>query len=527
MGNNNSTIEQPLQRQSLKSSLNGKRSIRYPKGTFRNKKNRESQNIMSSPSPRFYLKRDNSVHEPVRQQTIPSLTVDPRTLLNKIKSLENENSHSDDVQGWDSSATLNNNTFSTGSTFTLAPSDERTSSPSLETESIISITQSEREVTGHFTETPIVEEPDCFDDNSDHSINIPNSSLLFSREHDNSSEETATLNPSLFNSDEFYTLPEVHVISLLQRDDIEMAEIEIWNQLVAWGVKNALPNSAKRLSRWDEQDFEALRERLKNCVSWIRFFQIKPQEFAEYVWPYKQILPKSIIGNFLRQQITGHPPIIETRQNPPRIPSADIDSTVITGRHASILASWMQQDDSVVGGKSPFNFSLLYRASRDGMSSKEFHELCDGQGPTVLVIKVVNSKQIIGAFNPLSYQKSRTSLLRKNKLKRMSTDSAYCGKDYQNEKEAKIGSFLFSFQTRYYPEETAVISRIIPECVNDAIKHSRDGPCFGLGPDLSINLNGEKICQVFPTSYQNPIINFEGKFEYEEVEVFSVMNMEQ
>ncbi|CAG8685833.1 9892_t:CDS:2 [Funneliformis mosseae] len=420
MGNNNSTIEQPLQRQSLKSSLNGKRSIRYPKGTFRNKKNIESQNIMSS------------------QQTIPSLTVDPRTLLNKIKSLENENSHSDDVQGWDSSATLNNNTFSTGSTFTLAPSDERTSSPSLETESIISITQSEREVIGHFTKTPIVEEPDCFDDNSDHSINIPNSSL-FSREHDNSSEETATLNPSLFNSDEFYTLPEVHVISLLQRDDIEMAEIEIWNQLVAWGVKNALPNSAKRLSRWDEQDFDALRERLKNCVSWIRFFQIKPQEFAEYVWPYKQILPKSIIGNFLRQQITGHPPIIETRQNPPRIPSADIDSTVITGRHASILASWMQQDDSV----------------------------------------------------------------------------------------AKMGSFLFSFQTRYYPEETAVISRIIPECVNDAIKHSRDGPCFGLGPDLSINLNGEKNCQVFPTSYQNPIINFEGKFEYEEVEVFSVMNMEQ
>ncbi|CAI2169194.1 16862_t:CDS:1 [Funneliformis geosporum] len=526
MGNNTSTLEQPLRRQSLK-SLRG--SLRYSKRTSLNRKNRESQNIINSQSQqRFNIQKD-FVHEPVIQQTKPSLNVNPRILLNKIDFLD-ENSYFDGIHGWDSSATLsNNNTFSTGSTFTLAPSDERTSSPStssLETDSI----QSEHGVIGNITETPIVEEPDCFIDNNNHygqTMNTPHSSLFF-REHDNSSEETATLNPSLFNSDEFYTLPEIHVISLLQRDDIEMAEIEIWNQLITWGVKNTLPTSTKRLSRWDEEDYEALREKLKNCVSWIRFFQIKPQEFAEFVWPYKQILPKSIIGNFLRQQITGHPPIIETRQNPPRIPSVDIDSTIITGRHASILASWMQQDEPVIGGKSPFNFCLLYRASRDGFSFKEFHELCDGQGPTVLVIKLVNSKQIIGAFNPLSYQKSRTSLLRKNKLKRMSTDSAYYGKDYSSEKEAKKGSFLFSFQTRYYPEETAVISRIIPDCLNDAIKHSRDGPCFGLGPDLLINLNeGEKIGKVYPASYQYPIINFEGNFEYEDVEVFSVMKMEQ
>jgi len=227
----------------------------------------------------------------------------------------------------------------------------------------------------------------------------------------------------------------------------------------------------------------------------------------------------------LRQQITGHAPIMETDITPPRIPSSDIDSITMTGRHATILASWMQQEPFC--GKSLFNFNLIYRASKDGLSTKIFHENCDDKGPTILVIKLSNSKQIVGAYNPLSYQKSKINLRRRsliygnNNSKRKSSLDACL-----NIKEAKKDTFLFSFQTRYYPEETAMISRIIPEYSSEITKHSNNSLCFGLGPDLRINLDeNEKIGKVSPFSFQDPILDFDGdfEFEFEEIEVFQVL----
>ncbi|CAG8609094.1 981_t:CDS:2 [Rhizophagus irregularis] len=136
------------------------------------------------------------------------------------------------------------------------------------------------------------------------------------------------------------------------------------------------------------------------------------------------------------EQITGHAPIMETNINPPRIPSSDIDSIIMTGRHATIISNW---------------------TLRETFSKKD--------------------------------------------------------------------TFLFSFQTRYYPEESAIISRIIPSYSSEAItKNSNNNLCFGLGPDLRINLdNDEKFGEVLPYSFQNPILNFDGRFEFEEIEVFQVL----
>ncbi len=54
----------------------------------------------------------------------------------------------------------------------------------------------------------------------------------------------------------------------------------------------------------------------------------------------------------------------------------------------------------------PYTFNLLYRASRDGMTSAAFHEKCNNQGPTIVVAKVKNSEQIVGGYNPLVWDKS-------------------------------------------------------------------------------------------------------------------------
>ncbi|RIB27947.1 hypothetical protein C2G38_2159257 [Gigaspora rosea] len=49
----------------------------------------------------------------------------------------------------------------------------------------------------------------------------------------------------------------------------------------------------------------------------------------------------------------------------------------------------------------PFKFMLIYRASCDGFGIENFHKNYDNKGPTVVVIKVRNSGEIIGGYNPL------------------------------------------------------------------------------------------------------------------------------
>ncbi|CAJ0885523.1 370_t:CDS:2, partial [Entrophospora sp. SA101] len=116
------------------------------------------------------------------------------------------------------------------------------------------------------------------------------------------------------------------MVSLLKRDDVGLHEIIIWINLLNWGIKNTpeLVELEENTSReWTEKDFEKLKEKLKNCIEWIRFFQLSPQEFAE-------------------------------------IPSTYINSTILTGRHATILSSWMINLSNEE--TSTANFNLLFKA---------------------------------------------------------------------------------------------------------------------------------------------------------------------
>ena len=42
-----------------------------------------------------------------------------------------------------------------------------------------------------------------------------------------------------------------------------------------------------------------------------------------------------------------------------------------------------------------YEFQLLLRGSRDGFALKTLHEMCDSKAPTVLIIKVKDSNEIL------------------------------------------------------------------------------------------------------------------------------------
>ncbi|RIB29220.1 hypothetical protein C2G38_2057312 [Gigaspora rosea] len=77
----------------------------------------------------------------------------------------------------------------------------------------------------------------------------------------------------------------------------------------------------------------------------------------------------------------------------PTLPTRNTESfsTVINEAHAGEIASW---------------FKLLLRGTRDGFTNDSFWNLCFKQTQLVVVMKVKNTDEILGGYNPISCDKS-------------------------------------------------------------------------------------------------------------------------
>ncbi|CAG8832342.1 44497_t:CDS:2, partial [Gigaspora margarita] len=159
------------------------------------------------------------------------------------------------------------------------------------------------------------------------------------------------------------------------------------------------------------------------------------------------------------------------------------ESKIINIKDAGLIASWIDKRKIPYHFTNlPFEFMLIYRASRDGFGIENFHENCDNKGPTVVIIKVRNSGEIIGGYNPLEWCKTEN-----------------------NERTFPILSQVSS-------KEKAIIW-----CRNK-------GPCFGLH-DLHITSSRPDniICKSKKHSYEKKVICRE-TFEIEEYEVFQIID---
>ncbi|CAG8461441.1 11909_t:CDS:2, partial [Gigaspora rosea] len=173
-----------------------------------------------------------------------------------------------------------------------------------------------------------------------------------------------------------------------------------------------------------------------------------------------------------------------------------------------LIASWIDKRRKPYHFTDlPFKFKLIYRASRDGFEIKNFHNNCDNKGPSIVVIKVRNSEEIIGGYNPLEWSlvnHERNSLL-----------------SYNNGHQCKTSnSFIFSLTNRAFP----ILSRVSSK--DEAIIWCRNkGPCFGLH-DLHITSSSsfnKIVCKSRKHSYEKKIISRE-TIEIEEYEIFQIID---
>ena len=73
------------------------------------------------------------------------------------------------------------------------------------------------------------------------------------------------------------------------------------------------------------------------------------------------------------------------------------DSVILSSSQGQTLMNWLKNTP----GFSNRDELLLYRASRDGWASSNFHFCCDNRGPTVTVIKSGNN--IFGGYTELNW----------------------------------------------------------------------------------------------------------------------------
>ncbi|CAG8543175.1 10475_t:CDS:2, partial [Acaulospora morrowiae] len=311
-------------------------------------------------------------------------------------------------------------------------------------------------------------------------------------------------NPKIiFESEDFFNMKEVHLITLLKCDDLEIEEIKILEYLIQWGIKNTNSILDYDITKWTPENFRDLKNTLCNCIPHVRFFQMTPSDYTKVRAYFKDILPDGLDDEIIRYFI-----------DPDFIPSTKIlplrnypfESSIISAKDAGLIASWIDKRETPYHYTNlPFKFRLIYRASRDGFDIENFHKNCDNQGPTLVVIKVRDSAEIVGGYNPLEWCRV--------KVEDSLEDDDFTD-DYFNHRCETSNSFIFSLTNRAIP----ILSRVSSK--EEAIVWCKSkGPCFGLQDlcILSSNFSNDIVCESRKYSYEEKIINRE-TYEIEEYE---------
>ncbi|RHZ73532.1 hypothetical protein Glove_230g214 [Diversispora epigaea] len=252
----------------------------------------------------------------------------------------------------------------------------------------------------------------------------------------------------IFESTEFTSFSESVLVSILERDDLQMKESIIWDYLIKWGTAQN-PTLPERLERWTDENFMTLKSTLQQCLPLIRYFHISNPDVMDKIKPYKKILDKQLWNDLKQYLILPYrpvlsiilPPRVYRRQErpsrinlasepppivyvPPRInlapePPPRVNepfSTIINEEYAAIISSWINYRSTNYSiTNNPYEFKLILRGSKDGFAPRTFWDISHGHGNTIVICKVKETGEIIGGFNPLVWDKTARGWMKTNR----------------------------------------------------------------------------------------------------------------
>ena len=168
----------------------------------------------------------------------------------------------------------------------------------------------------------------------------------------------------IFKSVDFVSIPEKSLVTLIQSDNLQMKDAQVWEYIIKWGIAQN-PELSSDFSNYSKDDFDILKNTLQQFIPLIRFYNLNSREFTEKVLPYKKVLPKELYKDLNKTFLLLDP---DSRPNEISNPSnlKNIDSKIISVKHAELISKWINKLEINDDIKNPYEFKLLFRASRDG-----------------------------------------------------------------------------------------------------------------------------------------------------------------
>src|SRR5437763_1041715 len=135
----------------------------------------------------------------------------------------------------------------------------------------------------------IVEEKEWIKQNLVYTHKISSHHQLFNALH-NYCNKLINENPLVFlKSDDFMTIEKPMLISILEKDDLKVEEIYIWECVVEWGIGKNEKELLKDLSEWKNEDFVKLKDTINDFIPLIGFNQIPSNEFFQVILPFEKV----------------------------------------------------------------------------------------------------------------------------------------------------------------------------------------------------------------------------------------------
>ncbi|RHZ87281.1 hypothetical protein Glove_37g125 [Diversispora epigaea] len=307
---------------------------------------------------------------------------------------------------------------------------------------------------------------------------------------------------TILDSENFNSLPEDVLISIIRLDDLQLEEDKIWDYVIQWGkAKNqTLPAN---LNEWTSDNFLTLKTTLKLCLPHIRYFNISSEQVFKKLYPYQQLFEPKLWLDINAKFLAPNEPISSTILPPRNIlnatlptRTAPIPSNIITDEHALEISSWIDRKETPYTENNPYEFKLLVRGSKDGFDVNTILGICDKVSNTVIVLKVEGTGEIFGGYNPLEI--------------RNNVSAWYSSQD----------SFAFSLKTENL--KNSIVSRV--KYFANAIYYDSGRSYLQFGGVLCLrgNLKTGKGSICSTSYYEKKIRSNADGFSIEEFEVFKV-----
>ncbi|CAB4394924.1 unnamed protein product [Rhizophagus irregularis] len=160
----------------------------------------------------------------------------------------------------------------------------------------------------------------------------------------------------LFSSEKFTLLDKSIITMILQRDDLNIEEIDIWESLLRWLFIHYLKIN-KDESSWSSEDLTNVKQTLKEYIPLIRFHDISKEDFYLKVYPYKELLPQDLLSDILRyHMVPNATPMLNFKSSRNR----KFDSVLVNNNIFKLFIKWIdKKDNKYIGKSTPYRFILL------------------------------------------------------------------------------------------------------------------------------------------------------------------------